>query len=230
MKDSESPRHFIPADYLESTEEFIRRRHDDKEVIATFELSKLLCRQKYAGSRHLGWWHGLAVRIKHRDFHRWVFIWPRLDHSFFSPLLPKVGLIYFKPLTSKGQVQPVLLPRRFRKRLPTTAFSASKGEHPHPHFIILQGNPPSIDTKHSSYCEKDAIGKRGNVKWIMTMINTFSKNILKTLPLTQSYPSKWSQCPTPRTSALAFVLQLLKHVHSSDLTGGARKGAHSLGI
>ncbi|XP_073858378.1 sorbin and SH3 domain-containing protein 1 isoform X33 [Macaca fascicularis] len=31
-KDSESPRHFIPADYLESTEEFIRRRHDDKEM------------------------------------------------------------------------------------------------------------------------------------------------------------------------------------------------------
>ncbi|XP_058154682.1 sorbin and SH3 domain-containing protein 1 isoform X20 [Dasypus novemcinctus] len=31
-KDSESPRHFIPPDYLESTEEFIRRRHDDKEM------------------------------------------------------------------------------------------------------------------------------------------------------------------------------------------------------
>ncbi|KAM9618675.1 sorbin and SH3 domain-containing protein 1 isoform 3-T3 [Trichechus inunguis] len=31
-KDSESPRHFIPVDYLESTEEFIRRRHDDKEM------------------------------------------------------------------------------------------------------------------------------------------------------------------------------------------------------
>ncbi|XP_012925338.1 sorbin and SH3 domain-containing protein 1 isoform X31 [Heterocephalus glaber] len=31
-KDSESPRHFIPADYMESTEEFIRRRHDDKEM------------------------------------------------------------------------------------------------------------------------------------------------------------------------------------------------------
>ncbi|XP_054437248.1 sorbin and SH3 domain-containing protein 1 isoform X30 [Pteronotus mesoamericanus] len=31
-KDSESPRHFVPADYLESTEEFIRRRHDDKEM------------------------------------------------------------------------------------------------------------------------------------------------------------------------------------------------------
>nr|XP_048308801.1 sorbin and SH3 domain-containing protein 1 isoform X46 [Myodes glareolus] len=31
-KDSESPRHFIPADYLESAEEFIRRRHDDKEM------------------------------------------------------------------------------------------------------------------------------------------------------------------------------------------------------
>ncbi|XP_040600811.1 sorbin and SH3 domain-containing protein 1 isoform X44 [Mesocricetus auratus] len=32
-KDSESPRHFIPADYLESAEEFIRRRHDDKEKL-----------------------------------------------------------------------------------------------------------------------------------------------------------------------------------------------------
>ncbi|XP_076981656.1 sorbin and SH3 domain-containing protein 1 isoform X37 [Tamandua tetradactyla] len=32
-KDSESPRHFIPADYLESSEEFIRRRHDDKEKL-----------------------------------------------------------------------------------------------------------------------------------------------------------------------------------------------------
>ncbi|XP_053518496.1 sorbin and SH3 domain-containing protein 1 isoform X35 [Artibeus jamaicensis] len=32
-KDSESPRHFIPADYLESTEDFIRRRHDDKEKL-----------------------------------------------------------------------------------------------------------------------------------------------------------------------------------------------------
>ncbi|XP_037661163.1 sorbin and SH3 domain-containing protein 1 isoform X37 [Choloepus didactylus] len=32
-KDSESPRHFIPADYLESTEEFIRRRYDDKEKL-----------------------------------------------------------------------------------------------------------------------------------------------------------------------------------------------------
>ncbi|XP_045147398.1 sorbin and SH3 domain-containing protein 1 isoform X18 [Echinops telfairi] len=32
-KDSESPRHFIPADYLDSTEDFIRRRHDDKEKL-----------------------------------------------------------------------------------------------------------------------------------------------------------------------------------------------------
>ncbi|KAL1788903.1 sorbin and SH3 domain-containing protein 1 isoform X9 [Sigmodon hispidus] len=32
-KDPESPRHFIPADYLESTEDFIRRRHDDKEKL-----------------------------------------------------------------------------------------------------------------------------------------------------------------------------------------------------
>ncbi|XP_054437245.1 sorbin and SH3 domain-containing protein 1 isoform X27 [Pteronotus mesoamericanus] len=33
LGDSESPRHFVPADYLESTEEFIRRRHDDKEKL-----------------------------------------------------------------------------------------------------------------------------------------------------------------------------------------------------
>ncbi|KAM6185533.1 sorbin and SH3 domain-containing protein 1 [Rhynchocyon petersi] len=33
LGDSESPRHFLPADYLESTEEFIRRRHDDKEKL-----------------------------------------------------------------------------------------------------------------------------------------------------------------------------------------------------
>nr|XP_036871600.1 sorbin and SH3 domain-containing protein 1 isoform X44 [Manis javanica] len=33
LGDSESPRHFIPTDYLESTEEFIRRRHDDKEKL-----------------------------------------------------------------------------------------------------------------------------------------------------------------------------------------------------
>lgn len=32
-KDSESPRHFLSADYLESAEEFIRRRHDDKEKL-----------------------------------------------------------------------------------------------------------------------------------------------------------------------------------------------------
>ncbi|XP_028916901.1 sorbin and SH3 domain-containing protein 1 isoform X20 [Ornithorhynchus anatinus] len=32
-KDSESPRHFTPADYMESPEEFIRRRHDDKEKL-----------------------------------------------------------------------------------------------------------------------------------------------------------------------------------------------------
>ncbi|XP_039767519.1 sorbin and SH3 domain-containing protein 1 isoform X15 [Ornithorhynchus anatinus] len=31
--DSESPRHFTPADYMESPEEFIRRRHDDKEKL-----------------------------------------------------------------------------------------------------------------------------------------------------------------------------------------------------
>ncbi|XP_028916892.1 sorbin and SH3 domain-containing protein 1 isoform X2 [Ornithorhynchus anatinus] len=33
LVDSESPRHFTPADYMESPEEFIRRRHDDKEKL-----------------------------------------------------------------------------------------------------------------------------------------------------------------------------------------------------
>ncbi|XP_054975291.1 sorbin and SH3 domain-containing protein 1 isoform X11 [Sorex araneus] len=33
LGDSESPRHFIPADYLESAEDYIRRRHDDKEKL-----------------------------------------------------------------------------------------------------------------------------------------------------------------------------------------------------
>ncbi|XP_074152029.1 sorbin and SH3 domain-containing protein 1 isoform X1 [Sminthopsis crassicaudata] len=32
-RDSESPRHFTPAEYLETTEDFIRRRHDDKEKL-----------------------------------------------------------------------------------------------------------------------------------------------------------------------------------------------------
>ncbi|XP_064000963.1 sorbin and SH3 domain-containing protein 1 isoform X32 [Pogoniulus pusillus] len=32
-KDSESPRHFAPADYMETPEEIIRRRHDDKEKL-----------------------------------------------------------------------------------------------------------------------------------------------------------------------------------------------------
>ncbi|XP_071420221.1 sorbin and SH3 domain-containing protein 1 isoform X11 [Pithys albifrons albifrons] len=31
-KDSESPRHFVPVDYMETPEEIIRRRHDDKEM------------------------------------------------------------------------------------------------------------------------------------------------------------------------------------------------------
>ncbi|XP_053163106.1 sorbin and SH3 domain-containing protein 1 isoform X45 [Hemicordylus capensis] len=33
-KDSESPRHFAPLDYMESPEEIFRRRHDDKEMRA----------------------------------------------------------------------------------------------------------------------------------------------------------------------------------------------------
>ncbi|XP_064000942.1 sorbin and SH3 domain-containing protein 1 isoform X13 [Pogoniulus pusillus] len=32
LGDSESPRHFAPADYMETPEEIIRRRHDDKEM------------------------------------------------------------------------------------------------------------------------------------------------------------------------------------------------------
>ncbi|XP_059585694.1 sorbin and SH3 domain-containing protein 1 isoform X6 [Alligator mississippiensis] len=31
-KDSESPRHFVPVDYMEAPEEILRRRHDDKEM------------------------------------------------------------------------------------------------------------------------------------------------------------------------------------------------------
>ncbi|XP_019358022.1 PREDICTED: sorbin and SH3 domain-containing protein 1 isoform X30 [Gavialis gangeticus] len=31
-KDSESPRHFVPVDYMETPEEILRRRHDDKEM------------------------------------------------------------------------------------------------------------------------------------------------------------------------------------------------------
>lgn len=34
--DSESPRHFAPVDYMETPEEIIRRRHDDKEVMPSF--------------------------------------------------------------------------------------------------------------------------------------------------------------------------------------------------
>ncbi|XP_064000933.1 sorbin and SH3 domain-containing protein 1 isoform X4 [Pogoniulus pusillus] len=33
LGDSESPRHFAPADYMETPEEIIRRRHDDKEKL-----------------------------------------------------------------------------------------------------------------------------------------------------------------------------------------------------
>ena len=97
-------------------------------------------------------------------------------------------MVWFKQNKTKQNKKPT---RRFKKRLPTSAFSTSKGEHPHPHFIILQGSLPSIDTKHSSYCEKDAIGERGNVKRIMTTINTLYKNILKKLPLTQRYPKNF---------------------------------------
>lgn len=34
--DSESPRHFAPVDYMETPEEILRRRHDDKEVMPSF--------------------------------------------------------------------------------------------------------------------------------------------------------------------------------------------------
>nr|AAM77354.1 c-Cbl associated protein CAP [Mus musculus] len=55
-KDSESPRHFIPADYLESTEEFIRRRHDDKEKLLA-DQRRLMREQEeadIAARRHTG--------------------------------------------------------------------------------------------------------------------------------------------------------------------------------
>ncbi|XP_069719733.1 sorbin and SH3 domain-containing protein 1 isoform X40 [Phaenicophaeus curvirostris] len=55
-KDSESPRHFAPADYMETPEEFIRRRHDDKEKL--LEDQRRLKREQeeadIAARRHTG--------------------------------------------------------------------------------------------------------------------------------------------------------------------------------
>ncbi|NXD69559.1 SRBS1 protein, partial [Eolophus roseicapillus] len=54
--DSESPRHFAPVDYMETPEEFIRRRHDDKEKL--LEDQRRLKREQeeadIAARRHTG--------------------------------------------------------------------------------------------------------------------------------------------------------------------------------
>ncbi|XP_054840069.1 sorbin and SH3 domain-containing protein 1 isoform X3 [Eublepharis macularius] len=55
-KDSESPRHFVPLDYMESPEEILRRRHDDKEKL--LEDQRRLKREQeeadIAARRHTG--------------------------------------------------------------------------------------------------------------------------------------------------------------------------------
>ncbi|NXP08467.1 SRBS1 protein, partial [Thinocorus orbignyianus] len=55
-KDSESPRHFAPVDYMETPEEFIRRRHDDKQKL--LEDQRRLKREQeeadIAARRHTG--------------------------------------------------------------------------------------------------------------------------------------------------------------------------------
>ncbi|XP_015262648.1 PREDICTED: sorbin and SH3 domain-containing protein 1, partial [Gekko japonicus] len=55
-KDSESPRHFAPLDYMESPEEILRRRHDDKEKL--LEDQRRLKREQeeadIAARRHTG--------------------------------------------------------------------------------------------------------------------------------------------------------------------------------
>uniref|UniRef100_A0A8B9F8P4 Sorbin and SH3 domain containing 1 n=1 Tax=Amazona collaria TaxID=241587 RepID=A0A8B9F8P4_9PSIT len=55
-KDSESPRHFTPVDYMETPEEIIRRRHDDKEKL--LEDQRRLKREQeeadIAARRHTG--------------------------------------------------------------------------------------------------------------------------------------------------------------------------------
>ncbi|KAM6390960.1 sorbin and SH3 domain-containing protein 1 isoform 32-T42 [Pluvialis apricaria] len=55
-KDSESPRHFVPVDYMETPEEIIRRRHDDKEKL--LEDQRRLKREQeeadIAARRHTG--------------------------------------------------------------------------------------------------------------------------------------------------------------------------------
>ncbi|XP_075574038.1 sorbin and SH3 domain-containing protein 1 [Pelecanus crispus] len=54
--DSESPRHFVPVDYMETPEEIIRRRHDDKEKL--LEDQRRLKREQeeadIAARRHTG--------------------------------------------------------------------------------------------------------------------------------------------------------------------------------
>ncbi|XP_071420216.1 sorbin and SH3 domain-containing protein 1 isoform X6 [Pithys albifrons albifrons] len=56
LGDSESPRHFVPVDYMETPEEIIRRRHDDKEKL--LEDQRRLKREQeeadIAARRHTG--------------------------------------------------------------------------------------------------------------------------------------------------------------------------------
>ncbi|XP_077207175.1 sorbin and SH3 domain-containing protein 1 isoform X28 [Paroedura picta] len=56
LRDSESPRHFAPFDYMESPEEILRRRHDDKEKL--LEDQRRLKREQeeadIAARRHTG--------------------------------------------------------------------------------------------------------------------------------------------------------------------------------
>ncbi|XP_054840067.1 sorbin and SH3 domain-containing protein 1 isoform X1 [Eublepharis macularius] len=56
LRDSESPRHFVPLDYMESPEEILRRRHDDKEKL--LEDQRRLKREQeeadIAARRHTG--------------------------------------------------------------------------------------------------------------------------------------------------------------------------------
>ncbi|KAL8186713.1 UNVERIFIED_CONTAM: hypothetical protein K2H54_005418 [Gekko kuhli] len=56
LRDSESPRHFAPLDYMESPEEILRRRHDDKEKL--LEDQRRLKREQeeadIAARRHTG--------------------------------------------------------------------------------------------------------------------------------------------------------------------------------
>ena len=63
--------------------------------------------------------------------------------------------------------------------------------------------------------------------------DTFYKNSLKKLPLTQKKrdtPINADNPSPPELQDTDLVLQLLKRLYCSDLTDGARKGTRSLGI